>query len=269
MTVTIKNRKPQIHPYYMSARNGKIARLPRPVRDELNRRLECSEESPELLDWLNALPEVQAVLNEHFEGAPVTKQNLSHWRQGGFQEALARRDLAQDAHDLTDPAREMGADCIDADLADNAALVLAARLGALVANWDGEASEQFAAKAKIFSIIGRTLTQLQRQVHESRRENAALKTQAEQQKKALAKEARSKAWRREMDKQAAPELARHLGGGPEALKQGVHTLAILRGDLDQDSSSIPHTGGKSQSVQVGQGAAENRKPDKAPTGVAL
>jgi hypothetical protein len=76
----------------MNARNGKIARLPRSVREELNERLERSEESPQLLDWLNALPEVKKVLKSDFAGAPISKQNLSEWRQGGFQEWLARQD---------------------------------------------------------------------------------------------------------------------------------------------------------------------------------
>ena len=39
----------------MNARNGKIARLPRQIRDELNERLERSEPGPQLLAWLNAL----------------------------------------------------------------------------------------------------------------------------------------------------------------------------------------------------------------------
>ena len=84
----------------MSARNGKIARLPREIRNELNERLDRSEESPQLLDWLNALPEVKEVVKDHFAGVPISKQNLSEWRQGGFEEWLARRDLCEDARDL-------------------------------------------------------------------------------------------------------------------------------------------------------------------------
>jgi hypothetical protein len=38
-------------------RNGKIARLPDPVRQELNARLEKGEEGAPLLRWLNARPE--------------------------------------------------------------------------------------------------------------------------------------------------------------------------------------------------------------------
>jgi hypothetical protein len=77
----------------MNTRNGKIARLPREVRQELNQRLEQSEPSPQLLEWLNALPEVKKVLRDDFDGVPISKQNLSQWRQGGFEEWLAREEL--------------------------------------------------------------------------------------------------------------------------------------------------------------------------------
>ena len=88
----------------MNARNGKIARLPRSVRHELNERLERSEQSPQLLDWLNALPEARKIVQNDFAGVPISKQNLSEWRQGGFEEWLARRNLCEDARDLTELA---------------------------------------------------------------------------------------------------------------------------------------------------------------------
>ena len=48
----------------MGARNGKIARLPRPSRDELARRIEDGEPGKDLVQWLNGLPAVQDVLKE-------------------------------------------------------------------------------------------------------------------------------------------------------------------------------------------------------------
>ena len=68
----------------MKTRTGKIARLPKLIRDELNHRLENGADGPELLAWLNALPEVQRVLAEKFGGRPLTKHNLSDWRRGGY-----------------------------------------------------------------------------------------------------------------------------------------------------------------------------------------
>jgi hypothetical protein len=77
----------------MNLRNGKIAHLPRSIRDLLNERLDRSQPASQILPWLNALEEVQETIKDDFDGAPISEQNLSQWRQGGFQEWLVRRDL--------------------------------------------------------------------------------------------------------------------------------------------------------------------------------
>jgi hypothetical protein len=78
-------------------RTGKIARLPAAVRDQLNARLHDGESAVTLLPWLNALPEVQAALTAHAAGQqnaarPVTPQNLSEWRRGGFADWLCAQE---------------------------------------------------------------------------------------------------------------------------------------------------------------------------------
>src|SRR6266568_6269959 len=67
-------------------RNGKIARLPPPVREEGNQRLDDQQTATSIADWLNSLPEVQALLNAEFEGRPISGQNLSDWKSGGFRD---------------------------------------------------------------------------------------------------------------------------------------------------------------------------------------
>ena len=64
-------------------RNGKIARLPRSVRQELNRRLEDGEQGNKLVAWLNGLPEVHAIVAAEFGGKSIREQNLSEWKKGG------------------------------------------------------------------------------------------------------------------------------------------------------------------------------------------
>src|SRR5580692_617932 len=108
----------------MRTRNGKIARLPRHIREQLNRRLEDNQPGPKLLEWLNGLPEVQEVLKEDFDGEPISRQNLSQWRQGGYLEWSARKDLCDDTRNFADCADEMD-ECSNGELADAASIVLA------------------------------------------------------------------------------------------------------------------------------------------------
>src|SRR5215472_5415538 len=70
------------------ALTGKIARLPKHIREQLNRRLDDGQPASEILPWLNALPEVQEILAAQFDSAPITPQNLSRWHLGGFKQWL-------------------------------------------------------------------------------------------------------------------------------------------------------------------------------------
>ncbi len=96
----------------MSAnRNGKIARLPKSIRDDLGRRIENGEQGKDVVEWLNGLPAVQDVLKEHFGGRPINEQNLSEWKQGGHPEWLRQEEtrslagkLAEQSDDLDEAA---------------------------------------------------------------------------------------------------------------------------------------------------------------------
>ncbi len=72
---------------------GKIARLPRAVRAQLNPRPLDGEEGKQIAGWLNSLPEVNERLAELFEGRPINEQNLSNWRQGGYEDWLAHQEI--------------------------------------------------------------------------------------------------------------------------------------------------------------------------------
>lgn len=92
-------------------RTGKVARLSRAVREALNRRLQDGEMGARLVDWLNGQSEVRAVLAQHFDGRPVSEQNLSEWKQGGYREweeqqaaGEAVRSLMEQSAGLTEAA---------------------------------------------------------------------------------------------------------------------------------------------------------------------
>lgn len=82
------------------ARVGKIARLPFEVRGELNIRIRDGQTGPEILTWLNKRPEVQLRIAQLFAGKPVTSQNLSEWRYGGYREWLASQSHVPAPHEV-------------------------------------------------------------------------------------------------------------------------------------------------------------------------
>ena len=151
-------------------RNGKIARLPRDIRDELNRRLADGEQGGPLLAWLNALPAVQTVLARDFDGGAVSKQNLSEWRAGGFPEWQARQETLVQARELAADATEITT-ATDGRLTDHLATVLAARYAAALAGWNGEVTEEFRGKLRALRGLCQDIVELRRGDHSGARLN--------------------------------------------------------------------------------------------------
>lgn len=89
------------------ARTGKIARLPSAIREELNKRLQEGQLGPQLLPWLNSLPETLKVLDDHFAEQPINAQNLSDWRNGGYQDWLNKKDRVHRVRELAAQATEL------------------------------------------------------------------------------------------------------------------------------------------------------------------
>jgi len=72
---------------------GKISRLPREIREQVNEKLDGGEPGKRLVAWLNDLPEVRALLAAEFGGAVINEQNLTNWKQGGFREWRREREV--------------------------------------------------------------------------------------------------------------------------------------------------------------------------------
>ena len=88
-------------------RVGKVARLSRVLREQLNRRLQDGETGKRLVGWLNTLPEVKAMLAVEFNGRVISEQNLSEWKTGGYRDWEKHQEqralllqLAEAAEDL-------------------------------------------------------------------------------------------------------------------------------------------------------------------------
>src|SRR5271170_6524808 len=143
-------------------RNGKIAHLPGEIRAELNLRMDKGEEGVPLLAWLNGLREVRQTLKASFEGAPLTKQNLSEWHLGGFREWQLRQEWMDQASQLMEAGEEMGVAVDRAALPGALAAVLAGRYAALLNGWDGEPNEKLEAQVRLLRGLVRDVALLQR-----------------------------------------------------------------------------------------------------------
>lgn len=108
------------------ARQGKIARLPDSLRNEVNTRLLDGQPARAVLDWLNSQPEAVRTWDLYFEGAAATSQNLSEWRIGGFREWTSRREKTENLKTLsrfaTDLAKSGGS------IADGAAAIIGGQI---------------------------------------------------------------------------------------------------------------------------------------------
>jgi hypothetical protein len=109
------------------ARKGKIARLPLVIREEVNRRLLDGEPASKILPWLNTQETVLRVLDDHFAEEPITPQNLSEWRQGGYADWLARREKISHLKELSAYAARLGK-AAGGDLTDGSAAVLGGKI---------------------------------------------------------------------------------------------------------------------------------------------
>ncbi|MBW8865586.1 MAG: hypothetical protein JF609_11840 [Verrucomicrobia bacterium] len=150
-----------------SIRSGKIARLPPDIREELNVRLANHESSTPLLKWLNALPEVRAVLAQEFGGKNIVRQNLHEWRHGGHAEWRRQReareivkDLHTDSHELTKVA--------EGSVVNITAQWLAARYAVAMKQSQGQGGDPAAAWNRMREFC-RDIVALQRGEHRAQR----------------------------------------------------------------------------------------------------
>jgi hypothetical protein len=110
------------------SRIGKIARLPRDLRDQLNHRLQDGENGVTLVEWLNAQPKVRAVLKKDFEGRPISEQNLSDWKQGGYRDWERHEETRALVRDLAERSGDLETDSAGLEISQRFSTVLAAEL---------------------------------------------------------------------------------------------------------------------------------------------
>ena len=140
---------------------GKISRLPREIREQVNQRLNAGEAGKRLVAWLNELPAVRAVMAEEFDGAAINEQNLTNWKQGGFREWRMERE----ARDFMRPSPETTTTTVTTkELATGVAI----RHLLLVHEWQ-QSPMPVERRWRQMRVILRDTLKLQRQDHSDRR----------------------------------------------------------------------------------------------------
>jgi len=149
-------------------RKGKIARLPRAIRDELNRRLDNGEAGVNLVAWLNELPETRQVLAEKFGGRPITAQNMSEWTHGGYLDWLNLQGILDDAQELDADAAQL-IHSTKGRLSDHMATILSARYATLLAHWRGDVSPELTRQLQVLQGMSQVIVRLRRGDHHAAR----------------------------------------------------------------------------------------------------
>ena len=138
---------------------GKIARLPRNTRDELNRRIDNGEMGVRLVEWLNSLPEVKKVLETDFEGREISEQNLTEWKANGYLAWQTQQDARARARELKVNAAELAAES-GGELTHSLAILIAAHYAAALDGWNGQMTEEMRHTLRGLKAISREVTRL-------------------------------------------------------------------------------------------------------------
>lgn len=149
-------------------RTGKIARLPREVREQLNRRIADGEPGIRLVEWLNGLEQARHVLAQDFGGREINEQNLCEWKQGGYQDWLTRQEMLVCARELATNAAELTATA-EGSLSDHLSVILSGRYAMLVSGWNGEMDDGFRRQVRALRMLCQDIVELRRGDHNAER----------------------------------------------------------------------------------------------------
>ena len=150
-----------------ATRTGKIARLPQEIRQQLNHRLDDGESAQELVAWLNATPAVQERLARYYAGRPITEQNLSDWKQGGFLDWQRHQETRGLLREFLCEAEELGEEAGEEMLLDRVVNMVAVVLLRLFR--DAATAETGPEQRQAVLEIARELSRLRRGDHQRQR----------------------------------------------------------------------------------------------------
>jgi hypothetical protein len=155
-----RTREPSSLDNLPSNRNGKIAHLPRALRDRINLALYNRCPAKELAHALNQLPEVQAVMAQYFNGKPIRQQNISEWKLGGYRDWLHHRQILEQQRELTADAQALSDTA--KGTAESLFGLLTLNYTHLMMNRDKDTPEEFEQKRKELSLVSQDISRMHR-----------------------------------------------------------------------------------------------------------
>jgi hypothetical protein len=216
-------------------RQSKIGSLPCDVLDELNQRMVRGVKGPELLSWLNSEPEVREYLQEDWQGASITKQNLSEWRNGGHRRWLIAEEMSEYAYKFSEEHGKW--EGFDASLLGNSlGMAISARYAKFLSNWDGKPSRKVEAELSVLRGLNKDIAILQKTMILGCDHKTAYLDDRSDRDEAEVEEMKKKAlapiWAGYFER----KLAHIWGDTPAAQKLAAHAAAI-EFDLDIPKTS--------------------------------
>jgi hypothetical protein len=219
---------------------GKIGRLSKDRRYELAQRIEDGQPGTEIVNWLNAQPDVREILDAQFAGRPISEQNLSDWKQSGHLEWLRRQEAREAALNLVERADDLDETTQNRDLSDRFATVLASemtRLAAALLEQETDPEKRWQRLCQIH----RELSQLRRDDHRAahiaiQRERWDLDVAREHHEEAQRQKAANKELMIDMllEGKYKKENADLLYGGGESGRKKAEMLYRIKCDLPMD-----------------------------------
>ncbi|MGA2748438.1 MAG: hypothetical protein ABSG59_06650 [Verrucomicrobiota bacterium] len=235
----------------------------------MNSRLDDGQDGPQLLDWLNSLPETRQILNTHFAAVPVSPQNLSEWRQGGFHEWEARQDFIHHAHELSASSKDTAETIEPSQLACDLAAELALRFAALLNQWDGEGALEFADKLHVLHGLARDISLIQKTIQQAAKFTAEYTQHLEDQDQRHKDELKKHALDQVLAARQRGTLVQLFGGGESGERIADYVTAI-KYDLPLAKNDDPIAARQTKSNQIKPVSAQPPAPaERAPVSVDI
>ena len=148
-------------------RNGKIAHLPRDLRDRVCQCIYENASLTQLAKELNEIPQVQSMLAARFEAVPISQQNLSEWKAGGYRDWLLKRQLLDHQAETVADAQELAQTA--EGLADHLFGMLTLDYAQIMMNRQKDDEATFEKKRAALSILSQDIVRLRRCSIQARR----------------------------------------------------------------------------------------------------